>query len=934
MAGVVMDVHSYNLSSEVIIVVDFSDSSQMRQEEMISFVEQIITESDGNHSIGVVTFGRDAHLAVAPRSNHSRIVEDLRASERPRAGATNIAAALELAREQIVHLEEGRIILLSDGLETDGFARPVVESIARQGIRVDSVFFPAETPSTEVRIASITVPLPTEISLNNPMSVIVNVQSARQVDQATLSLHPSSASSVVRHVGFREGMSSHIFDFTPTSTGLHYFRAHISSPGDVVSQNNIFYTYIYIDANYRVLLVEGAPNEAVRMRELLSQDFGVTTVNIADVSTDITDLLRYNQILLLNVSPRQMPEGFEEVLERYVYEFGGGVLTSGGINAYQQDHFIEGSPFERMLPVRAASNALPMGLVVLIDSTTSMVRTPENTGSYVLNSLGSSFVDWQNRSFPAMISSAPNGPMIPNPMFGRRVDGPLGAPATLTVGDTSLPTRLDVAIEGAIQASYALKDSDWMGVIHYNTNRTEHLPMTALTRRDYIQHRIRQPITVNSGAVMHAGITDARNMLMDMPDNIRPEVRHIMVLVDGDSGQWGTTTLGFQTELRRMYEQDGITFSFILIGDDDGPVAMTALNTMATTPAVSPPTAPRIGTVNQVFRTTLTLLAEIMAREVTVQAGQWLNDGIAPFRPQAVDVGTGAFSGLPDGEPIPQMPYLRGFFGTRAKQDATIVLRRFAHDDEDEDEDIVTRANIDPIYVEWAFGRGRVGSFTSDLSGAMSEDFLASETGRWFLLNVIRSLMSTSSMEEAEIGVRFNTRNLTTGVEIVANVAPGQTIVAELTNPLGERIMLDLERREDGAFIAIFEKETSGIYRLMVTTREANGELVSFVNTFVAFSYSDEYNMFWNLEEAGAFMTALAHYGGGRMLATSVVGGIFGAENERTTRTFDPRIYLLGLLIALFLLDILSRKFKFKWIHELIQDSKAKQVNTQPQPQQ
>ena len=41
-------------------------------------------------------------------------------------------------------------------------------------------------------------------------------------------------------------------------------------------------------------------------------------------------------------------------------------------------------------------------------------------------------------------------------------------------------------------------------------------------------------------------------------------------------------------------------------------------------------------------------------------------------------------------------------------------------------------------------------------------------------------------------------------------------------------------------------------------------------------------------------------------------------------RTYDPRLILIITAMVLFLLDIAVRKFKFKWIHELVKESKAK----------
>ena len=43
-------------------------------------------------------------------------------------------------------------------------------------------------------------------------------------------------------------------------------------------------------------------------------------------------------------------------------------------------------------------------------------------------------------------------------------------------------------------------------------------------------------------------------------------------------------------------------------------------------------------------------------------------------------------------------------------------------------------------------------------------------------------------------------------------------------------------------------------------------------------------------------------------------------------RTYDPRLALMITAMVLFLLDIAVRKFKFKWIHEIVREHKAKKT--------
>ena len=51
---------------------------------------------------------------------------------------------------------------------------------------------------------------------------------------------------------------------------------------------------------------------------------------------------------------------------------------------------------------------------------------------------------------------------------------------------------------------------------------------------------------------------------------------------------------------------------------------------------------------------------------------------------------------------------------------------------------------------------------------------------------------------------------------------------------------------------------------------------------------------------------------------------VFDSFEKTIKKTADPRLAFLIIAIVLFLLDIAVRKFKFKWIHEMIRDRKAR----------
>ena len=63
---------------------------------------------------------------------------------------------------------------------------------------------------------------------------------------------------------------------------------------------------------------------------------------------------------------------------------------------------------------------------------------------------------------------------------------------------------------------------------------------------------------------------------------------------------------------------------------------------------------------------------------------------------------------------------------------------------------------------------------------------------------------------------------------------------------------------------------------------------------------------------------------GGKGSAIQEAAEIFLTFEENLERKYDPRLLFLILAILLFLLDIAVRKFKFKWIHEIVRDRRTK----------
>ena len=246
-----------------------------------------------------------------------------------------------------------------------------------------------------------------------------------------------------------------------------------------------------------------------------------------------------------------------------------------------------------------------------------------------------------------------------------------------------------------------------------------------------------------------------------------------------------------------------------------------------------------------------------------------------------------------------QMPALKGFYGTKAREGTTVLSGEYGV----------------PIYSEWKYGAGTVGSFMCDLNNVWSSDFLSDEYGQKLLL----------AREE----------NYTTqaGVTYADALKDGETAKIEVVNVDDAEVkaeVSDLSSRYSRATIKI---TTPGVYAVTVTRFSSDGTEVATRTVYKAFSYSKEYVYPDEKFDNVGYMQRLAKGNEEKNIPASsqLLSDVdpylaFEGFNRTNKFSYDPRILMMILVLVLFLLDIAVRKFKFKWIHELVRERKEKRA--------
>jgi hypothetical protein len=130
--GFKIEKEEVSIKNDVMLVVDTSESTQPSKGKIDEFVRLLVEESNDKYNIGIITFAAEPFYAVKLTRNTRRIFSDYENSDKPEGGASDIEKALTLAKEKLItNPQNSRIILISDGLETDGSAQTAARAVPR-----------------------------------------------------------------------------------------------------------------------------------------------------------------------------------------------------------------------------------------------------------------------------------------------------------------------------------------------------------------------------------------------------------------------------------------------------------------------------------------------------------------------------------------------------------------------------------------------------------------------------------------------------------------------------------------------------------------------------------------------------------------------------------------------------------------------------------
>lgn len=222
-----------------------------------------------------------------------------------------------------------------------------------------------------------------------------------------------------------------------------------------------------------------------------------------------------------------------------------------------------------------------------------------------------------------------------------------------------------------------------------------------------------------------------------------------------------------------------------------------------------------------------------------------------------------------------------------------------------------------PLYSYWSYGNGSVASFTGALSGDWASAW-AGESGTAFFEGVFRT-----SVPEERISCPYTVSTEFDGIyesiEIIPAVLdPFATVKITLTSPSGAvseyTLTLDASR-----YLLRYEVPELGKYAVSVTYSSRNGEYTS--GTYFHVPYSPEYDAFVSFDPS-TLHAAIRHRG---TVSEERLPDISNNEDMLASMKMTFTVPFMIAAVALFVVDIIIRKIKWRDIVSLIAPRAEKQ---------
>ncbi|MGD6781176.1 VWA domain-containing protein [Sutcliffiella horikoshii] len=355
--------------THTVFLVDQSDSVKRMEGEILSSINQAIKQKKEEDSYSIVTFSEKPKLERS-FTNQQETIQQLSLNDSSQ--FTNIEEGLEFAANYIPEDRKGRIVLMTDGVETNGNSARQSTFYSGRNIEMDAMAF--QSPYVEdVSLQSFHTPqssfegeaVPFQIGLE------ANVDTT-----ATLHITQNNETIIKEEIAIAKGSNNYSYSIPLTDPGLYTFKAEIFPKADEIVENNISHSLTQVSGEPKVLMVDQEGEGDNVFRALDASGWKINRIHPSLLPTTLSGFLAYESIIFHNVSGHLLSAAQMDLIETAVKDFGVGFTMTGGNESYGLGGYFQ-TPIEKILPVdmdvKGKKEIPSLGLIIVLDRSGSMM---------------------------------------------------------------------------------------------------------------------------------------------------------------------------------------------------------------------------------------------------------------------------------------------------------------------------------------------------------------------------------------------------------------------------------------------------------------------------------------------------------------------------------------------------------------------------------
>ncbi|MED2010945.1 VWA domain-containing protein [Brevibacillus borstelensis] len=358
----------YPVRAETVVFVWDSSASIKDDQQPSRFLREAVEGKRAEDQYGIVATGANAAVDQ-PLTTSSQVQPVFVEVNRH---ATNLAEGIRLAQAMIPTGARGKIVIITDGMDTHGDTAREVKLAKERGIAVESVLF--EQPQGDEVVLS-AVQVPDRLYAGEEYAIKVELEST-VATKAVLRLYEGNREAGTQVVQVEKGRNRFLFSQKAMNEGFHRYRVEIDPERDTVQANNQAFAYTQVTGTPSVLVLEGHPGAASNLVQALQAgNIKVETKDVALLPKELEGYKQYASIILADLAATQVSDADMERIRTAVRDLGVGLIMTGGSDGFGMGGWFQ-TPIEEALPVhmdlRSKEEQPTLGLMLVIDKSGSM----------------------------------------------------------------------------------------------------------------------------------------------------------------------------------------------------------------------------------------------------------------------------------------------------------------------------------------------------------------------------------------------------------------------------------------------------------------------------------------------------------------------------------------------------------------------------------